>query len=304
VGAVIRATTIAELKVWRRLVGGVVGLVPTMGYLHEGHLSLVRRAREESAAVAATVFVNPSQFAPHEDFTRYPRDLERDAALLAEAGCDILFAPSASEMYPEGCETHVEPGAIAQPLEGERRPGHFRGVATVVVKLLGIVEPHRAYFGEKDAQQLGVNRRVVSDLNVPVEIVGCPTVREADGLAMSSRNSFLEPEQRRAAAVLHRALQKARERIEAGERDAGVLREGMARVIGEEPLARADYLSVADPATFCELDRVDGPALLSLAAFVGQARLIDNLLVAPAPAGVCPSRSPEQLRPRSSGRRS
>lgn len=270
-------TTIAEVRLWRAETTRDVGLVPTMGYLHAGHLSLVERARRDNARVAASVFVNPTQFGPREDLARYPRDLDRDTKLLRDAGCDLLFAPAAEEMYPAGFASTVDPGPVAAPLEGERRPGHFRGVATVVLKLFGIVRPTRAYFGAKDAQQLAVIRRVTADLDVPVEVVGCPTVREADGLAMSSRNSYLDPQQRRAAPVLQRALTAARAAVSGGERDAERLRGLMREVIAAEPLARLDYVSVADPATFRELTRVEGPALALLAVHIGNARLIDNV---------------------------
>jgi pantoate--beta-alanine ligase len=273
---------LADLRAWRAGLTGSVGLVPTMGYLHAGHVSLVERARRENEHVVTSLFVNPTQFGPQEDLARYPRDLDRDRALLSAAGCDLLFAPTVADMYPHGTETTVDVGSVAQPLEGERRPGHFRGVATVVLKLLHIVQPTRAYFGQKDAQQLGVIRRMVRDLNVPVEIVGCPTVREPDGLALSSRNSYLDPEDRRAAPVLNRALQAARTAWEAGERRADALRDAMARVLAAEPRARVDYVSVADPLTFRELDVLEGPALLSMAVFVGRARLIDNLVLPPA----------------------
>jgi pantoate--beta-alanine ligase len=248
-----------------------------MGYLHAGHISLVERARRENARVAATLFVNPTQFGPREDLARYPRDLERDQALLSAAGCDLLFAPSVEEMYPAGFASSLDVGKVAAPLEGERRPGHFRGVATVVLKLLGIVQPSRAYFGEKDAQQLAVIRRAVADLDVPVEVVGCPTVREPDGLAMSSRNVYLDPDQRRAAPVLFRALTAARTAFAAGERDAEALRQVMQRVLGAEPLAQVDYVSVSDPGTFEELQVVEAAALALLAVRVGPARLIDNM---------------------------
>jgi pantoate--beta-alanine ligase len=270
-------TSIAEVRRWRGERGGDVGLVPTMGYLHAGHVSLVERARRENARVAASVFVNPTQFGPHEDLARYPRDLARDQELLAGAGCDLLFAPEPAEMYPQGFATVVDAGPVSSPLEGERRPGHFRGVATVVLKLFGIFTPTRAYFGEKDAQQLAVIRRATADLDLPVEVVGCPTVREADGLALSSRNSYLDAEHRRAAPVLHRALTAAREAVRRGQRDAHALRELMRGIIESEPLARLDYAAIADPATFAELARVDGPALGLLAVKVGPARLIDNL---------------------------
>jgi pantoate--beta-alanine ligase len=272
--------SIAEVRAWRRD-AGAVGFVPTMGFLHAGHVSLVERARRENDGVAASIFVNPTQFGPREDFAAYPRDFARDAALLQAAGCDIVFAPEVAEMYPAGAGTVVDAGPVSGPLEGERRPGHFRGVATVVLKLLNVVQPTRAYFGQKDAQQLGVIRRVVRDLDVPVEIVGCPTLREPDGLAMSSRNTYLDADQRRAAPVLFRALQAATAAWEAGERDAEALRRRMSEVLGAEPLARPDYVSVADPTTFAELDRVDGAALLSMAVFVGRARLIDNVVLEP-----------------------
>jgi pantoate--beta-alanine ligase len=274
----ISISTIAEVRAWRRSVGRV-GLVPTMGALHPGHASLVERARRESDAVAASVFVNPTQFGPGEDLERYPRDPDADHRLLERAGCDVVFTPTVAEIYPSGFETMVDAGAVARPLEGERRPGHFRGVATVVLKLLGIVQPDRAYFGQKDAQQLAVIWRMVRDLDVPVAVVACPTVREHDGLAMSSRNRYLGPEDRQAATVLYRALCAARDCWDAGERRADELRGAMRRVLDAEPRARTDYVSVAEPATFQELDVVEGQALLSIAAFVGPARLIDNLLV-------------------------
>ncbi len=269
--------TIADARAWRHGLGGRVGLVPTMGALHAGHLSLLARARAECDHVAASVFVNPTQFGPYEDLSRYPRDLARDQALLEEGGCDLLFAPGPGEMYPEGFETWVVPGEVAAPLEGERRPGHFRGVATVVLKLLHIALPHRAYFGRKDAQQLAVIRRMVRDLDVPVEVVDCDTVREPDGLALSSRNAYLGPEERRAAPVVYRALRAARDAFRAGERSAEALRETMRRALEAEPLASADYVSVADARSLRELVQVDGPAVASLAVFFGRTRLIDNL---------------------------
>ncbi len=274
--------SIAAVREWRRRLGGRVGLVPTMGALHEGHLSLVRRARAECDHVAASLFVNPTQFGPREDLARYPRDLPRDRRLLEATGCDLLFAPTPAEMYPDGFDTRVEPGAVAAPLEGERRPGHFSGVATVVLKLFHIFEPTRAYFGRKDAQQLAVIRKVVADLDVNVEVVPCDTVREPDGLAMSSRNAYLSPEERAAAPVLHRALLAARKRFEEGERDAETLRETMLEVLAKEPLARTDYVSVADPLTLRELERVATGALASLAVRFGSTRLIDNLSLGPS----------------------
>jgi len=271
--------TIAEARAVRRALPGTWGFVPTMGYLHEGHLSLVRRARAENDRVAVSVFVNPTQFGPHEDYARYPRDLERDLRLLEPLGVDLVFVPSVEEMYPPGFQTWVIVEEVSRPLEGASRPGHFRGVATVVAKLFNILRPDRAYFGQKDAQQTVVIRRMVQDLNIPVEIMICPTVREPDGLAMSSRNTYLNPEERRAATVLFRALQAAKARYEAGERDAERLREAMREVIRAEPLARIDYVSVAHPETLQELERVEGPALLSLAVYIGTTRLIDNLML-------------------------
>lgn len=271
------------MRAWRSGLAGEVGLVPTMGFLHEGHLSLVQRARRENAHVAVSLFVNPTQFGPHEDLARYPRDLDRDRALLQAAGCDLLFVPTADEMYPAGAQTAVDVGRVAEPLEGERRPGHFRGVATVVLKLLNIVQPARAYFGAKDAQQLAVIRTLVRDLDVPVGIVGCPTVREADGLAKSSRNAYLDPDDRRAAPVLYRALSTARDAWERGERSPAILRALMTSVLAAEPRAHVDYASAADPSTFAELtEPTNGPVLLSMAVKVGRARLIDNVLL---PAG-------------------
>jgi pantoate--beta-alanine ligase len=272
---------IAEVREWRTAGEGPLGLVPTMGYLHEGHVSLVRRARRENARVATTIFVNPTQFGPGEDLGRYPRDLERDRQLLEAAGCDLVFAPAVEEIYPPGADTFVLPGRVAAPLEGERRPGHFRGVATVVLKLLNIVQPDRAYFGEKDAQQLAVIRALVRDLDHPTTVVGCPTVRESDGLAMSSRNSYLTPQERAATPALYRALSSARALWQRGERSGEALRAEVRRVLATEPLLRVDYVSAADPTTFQELVDADGPALLSLAVFCGRARLIDNVRLEP-----------------------
>jgi pantoate--beta-alanine ligase len=272
-------TSIRDVREWRRAGRGSVGLVPTMGYLHAGHLSLVEAARRENDNMAASLFVNPTQFAPTEDLSRYPRDLARDTQLLESGGCDLLFAPPPDEMYRPGFETAIDVGSVAATLEGARRPGHFRGVATVVMKLFGIFGPDRAYFGQKDAQQLAVVRKMVRDLDVPVEIRACPTVREADGLAMSSRNVYLAAEERRAAPALYRALVAARDRWAAGERDAEALRRAMRGVLADVPAIRVDYVSVADPETCRELDIVSGSALLSLAAYLGQARLIDNVVV-------------------------
>jgi pantoate--beta-alanine ligase len=270
-------TAISAVREWRRLGAAPLGLVPTMGYLHAGHLSLLDRARRENGRVAASLFVNPAQFGPQEDLARYPRDLPRDQRLLEEAGCDVLFAPSVEEMYPPGFATTVDVGPIAAPLEGARRPGHFRAVATVVLKLLHIFQPARAYFGEKDAQQLAVIRRLVRDLDLPVLVCGCPIVREPDGLALSSRNTYLSAEERRAAPVLYRALCAARDRWTAGERDAEALRRVMADILAREPRARVDYVSVADPDTLQERDDARSPLLISMAVFFGPTRLLDNL---------------------------
>jgi pantoate--beta-alanine ligase len=258
-----------------------IGLVPTMGYLHEGHLSLVRRAKAECGAAAVSIFVNPTQFNRPDDLAAYPRDLDRDLALLAEAGADLVFIPSVETIYPRGFDAKVVIGGVSEGLEGGARPGHFEGVATVVLKLLNIIQPTRAYFGQKDAQQAAVIQKLVHDLDVPCEIAIAPTVREADGLAMSSRNVRLSPEQRAAAPVLYRALQAGAALIGSGEGDAGRVRSAVRALIEAEPLARIDYVSVADAATLKDLDRIDGPALLSLAVFFGDVRLIDNLEVEP-----------------------
>jgi pantoate--beta-alanine ligase len=271
--------TIAELRQARRRAAGAVGLVPTMGYLHAGHLALADRARAENDLAVASVFVNPTQFGPHEDFARYPRALARDLELLDGAGVDLVFAPEVAEMYSPGFATYVETGAITDVLEGASRPGHFRGVTTVVAKLFHIVQPDRAYFGQKDAQQVRVIRKMVADLDFPLEIVVCPTVREPDGLALSSRNSYLTPDQRAAAPVLHRALQAVSARYAAGERDGEALRATLRAVLAAEPLASVDYVSVADPDTLRELDTVATGALASLAVRFGSTRLIDNLIL-------------------------
>jgi pantoate--beta-alanine ligase len=258
-----------------------IGLVPTMGFLHEGHLSLVRRAKAECGTVAVSIFVNPTQFNRTDDLEKYPRDLDRDLSLLAEAGADLVFSPSAEEMYPAGFDAAVQIGGVTEGLEGAARPGHFVGVATVVLKLLNIAQPTRAYFGQKDAQQAAVIRKMVRDLDVPVEIAVAATVREADGLAMSSRNVRLSPEARAAAPVLHRALLAGEALIKAGEKDAKTVRAAICAPIKAEPLAKIDYVSAADADTLKELDAVTGPALLSLAVFFGDVRLIDNLRVDP-----------------------
>ena len=273
------AATVGELRALRRDMTGAVGLVPTMGFLHEGHLSLVKASRERDGHVVVSIFVNPTQFGPNEDFERYPRDEERDLALLESEGVDVVFLPSVEEMYPEGASTFVTVEGITDVLEGARRPGHFRGVTTVVAKLFHIVQPHRAYFALKDAQQLAVIGKMVRDLRMDVEIVPMPTVREPDGLAMSSRNIFLTPPQREAALVLQKALLRAGELFVAGERGGKRLREAMRDVIAQEPLAQVDYVSVADAETLRELDNIEGPALASLAVSIGKTRLIDNVML-------------------------
>jgi len=271
--------TLTDLRSARLSYGGRVGLVPTMGYLHEGHLSLVRRAREECDHVAVSIFVNPTQFGPREDLTKYPRDLDRDLSLLEPLGVDLVWMPTAETMYPPGYQTWVEVEGITQPLEGSMRPGHFRGVTTVVAKLFNAVQPHKAYFGQKDAQQAAVIRQMTRDLNFSLEIVVCPIVREPDGLAMSSRNVYLDSEQRKAATVLSRSLRAAQQAYENGERDAEKLRGKMKEVLAGEPLADVQYVSCADYNTLEELDAVTGKALLSMAVFMGKTRLIDNLIL-------------------------
>ena len=253
-----------------------VGLVPTMGWLHEGHRSLMERARAESSTVVVSIFVNPRQFGETTDFTLYPRNEARDLAMCEAAGVDLVFAPSVDEVYPPGFDTVVSVGAIATPLEGAARPGHFDGVATVVAILFALVGAERAYFGTKDAQQVRVIRRMALDLALPTEVVPCPTVREPDGLAMSSRNARLTPKNRAAAPVVRRALLAARAAWAGGERSAEALRATMRSVLAGEPLADVEYVSVADDGTLAELDHVDGPALLSLAVRFDGVRLIDN----------------------------
>jgi pantoate--beta-alanine ligase len=256
-----------------------IGLVPTMGYLHAGHLSLVARAKAECRTVGVSIFVNPAQFGPQEDLARYPRDLERDLRLLAPLQPDVIWTPTAEEMYPHGYQTYIDVEEVTNPLEGAIRPGHFRGVATIVAKLFNAVTPQKAYFGQKDAQQVAVIRRMARDLNFPLDIVICPTVRELDGLAMSSRNSYLSPEERRAAPVLQRALTAAQSAYDFGEHDAERLRIVMRATLSAEPLAQAEYVSVADPETLAELDGVGQDALVSLAVRIGKTRLIDNFML-------------------------
>jgi pantoate--beta-alanine ligase len=272
-------SSLSDLRAARLSLQGKVGLVPTMGYLHEGHLSLIRQAKAECDHVLVSIFVNPTQFGPNEDLSKYPRDLERDLGLLSSLEVTLVWTPSAEEMYPTGYQTWVEVEALTHPLEGAMRPGHFKGVTTVVAKLFNAVQPHKAYFGQKDAQQHTVIRQMVRDLNFPLEVVICPIVREADGLAMSSRNKYLEGADRQSATVLFRALSAAKELYEGGERSAEVLREKMKAVIGSEPLARMQYVSCADFDTLQELETIKGRALLSMAVLFGKTRLIDNFVL-------------------------
>ena len=272
--------SISELRQARRLLAGPVGFVPTMGYLHDGHLSLVRAARQACASVVVSIFVNPTQFSPNEDLAAYPRDLARDLDLLEQTGVDLVWTPDEEIMYPPGFQTWVSVEEVSRPLEGAMRTGHFRGVATVVAKLFNAVQPDRAYFGQKDAQQVAVIRQMVKDLNFPLELVVCPTQRETDGLAMSSRNAYLNPAERQAATVLFLALSAARAAYQAGERQASRLRQVMTETINAEPLARLQYVSCADYASLQEIEgAVRDRALLSMAVFVGKTRLIDNVIL-------------------------
>ncbi len=270
---------IADMRRLRQKLAMPVGFVPTMGYLHQGHLSLVRRARAETSSVVVSIFVNPAQFGPGEGLNSYPRDIERDLALLKKEGADVVFMPSVAEMYPERFDSWVGVGKVAERLEGACRPGHFRGVTTVCAKLFDIVQPTRAYFGQKDAQQAVVIKRMVADLNMNLEVVALPTVREPDGLAMSSRNTRLNPEQREAALVLHQSLTLAQQFWSQGERDAERIREEMRALIQKQPLASIDYVSVAHAQTLDELKKVKPPALVSLAVKIGRTRLIDNIVL-------------------------
>jgi pantoate--beta-alanine ligase len=277
---VTTVSTIAEVRAHldpRRAAGATVGFVPTMGYLHDGHASLMRAARAAHDIVVTSIFVNPLQFAADEDLDSYPRDLTGDTALAEASGCDLLFAPTTAEMYPQPVLTNVSVRDVSAPLEGRARPTHFDGVATVVAKLFSIVGPCSAYFGEKDFQQLAVVRRMASDLSLPVEVVGCPTVREPDGLAMSSRNAYLSAEERAAAPVVHRALQAGVAAIGRGVRDPAAVRAEMAALLAAEPLAQLDYAEVVDAATFEVPDPLRGTLRLLVAARFGGARLIDNV---------------------------
>jgi len=271
--------TVSEMKSFRKTLPEPVGLVPTMGYLHAGHISLVRQAKKDNSSVVVSVFVNPTQFGPGEDFEKYPRDLEGDAELLKEEGVDAVFAPEAIEMYPADFSSRVEVTGITQKLEGNCRPGHFRGVTTVVNKLFNIVRPDKAYFGQKDAQQAVVINKMVKDLDMNLDVVTCPTIREEDGLAMSSRNVYLSYEDRQAATVLYRSLMLTKDLYEHGERNAETIRKEIVRLIKTEELARIDYVSVADPVTLDELDEITGKALVSMAVKFGKTRLIDNVVL-------------------------
>lgn len=271
--------TIADMKKLRRECVGSVGLVPTMGYLHDGHLELARRAKSENPVAVATIFVNPTQFGPAEDFKSYPRDLDRDLALLEKVRTDIVFVPADGEMYPGGYDTWVEVRGITSKLEGRSRPTHFQGVTTVCNKLFNIIQPDRAYFGQKDAQQAIVIQRMGSDLNMNLEIVVCPTVREKDGLAMSSRNTYLTAEERPSAVVLYKSLCLARDMYEKGELDAAVIKKAMNDLISAVPAAKIDYISIADTGTLDEVDIIRGRTLVSLAVRLGKPRLIDNIIL-------------------------
>lgn len=272
-------TALRELRTNKN--GGTVGLVPTMGALHAGHRSLIEAARVRCDIVVASIFVNPTQFGPNEDFSRYPRTLEADCQMLEAEGVDIVFTPTADSMYPKGASTLIEVAGVSERLDGASRPGHFRGVATVVAKLFHIVQPEFAFFGQKDAAQIAVLRQMVRDLDVPVELTVCPTVREPDGLAMSSRNRYLSPEERTQALVLSRALQAAQNAAEQGELRAEALSRAMAKCLQQQPAVRVDYIAVVDPDTLLPLEDVRSGALLAIAAFVGNTRLIDNVLLPP-----------------------
>lgn len=267
----------AIVKDWQKK-GLSVGFVPTMGYLHEGHQSLIARAASENDCVVVSIFVNPMQFGPSEDLTTYPRDLERDAALCKENGATLIFDPEATEMYFPDFSTYVDMDGLTEGLCGRSRPVHFRGVCTVVTKLFNIVQPDRAYFGQKDAQQLAVIKQMVRDLNMAVEIVGCPIIREADGLAKSSRNSYLTAEERKAALVLSHASSKGQKLLGQGERNASTIIEEMTAVIQSEPLAKIDYIELVDAHSLKKVEQIEGPILVALAVYIGKTRLIDNFM--------------------------
>jgi len=276
---IITVQSVPDLQVERNQLKEPVGLVPTMGFLHEGHLSLVRQARQQCASVVVSIFVNPTQFAPQEDLSSYPRDLARDLLLLQETGADLVWNPSAEDLYPQGYQTWVELEELVKPLEGAMRPGHFRGVATVVAKLFNAVQPNKAFFGQKDAQQAAVIKQMTRDLNFPIEVVTCPIVRADDGLALSSRNIFLDQYERKAATILNRSLQAARKAYDHGEKDANILRGIVTDMVAAESLARLQYVSCADLDTLEELESLSGKSLLSMAVYFGRTRLIDNTIL-------------------------
>lgn len=259
--------------------GKTIGFVPTMGFLHEGHVSLLEEARRQTGYVVLSIFVNPAQFGKEEDFTEYPRDLEGDAKKAEQAGCNLIFYPREINMYPKGYSTYVEVEGITGKLCGASRPGHFRGVATVVTKLFNLVEPHKAFFGQKDAQQALVIKRMVDDLNMDLEVIVCPTVREVDGLAMSSRNSYLDPEERKAAAVLYRSLCSARDAVASGEREPQAVRDKIASMIKQEPLVEIEYIELVNDRNLDVISRLEGTVLIALAVKIGHTRLIDNLML-------------------------
>jgi pantoate--beta-alanine ligase len=273
------ARSIEELREIRKQLSSPLGFVPTMGYLHEGHLSLVRQARFDCASVAVSIFVNPTQFGPHEDLETYPRDTPKDVKMLESEGVNLVWLPDDEIIYPPDFQTWVNVEKVSLPLEGAMRPGHFKGVATIVAKLFNCVQPDRAYFGQKDAQQTLVVRRMTQDLNFPIEIIVCPTIREPDGLAMSSRNEYLTPVERESATVLYRSLCAAKQAFEKSEREAAELRKIMSEVINRDPLANLQYISCADPESLEELHGTVNHALLSLAVYIGKTRLIDNMII-------------------------
>ncbi|HVN56396.1 MAG TPA: pantoate--beta-alanine ligase [Anaerolineaceae bacterium] len=268
-----------DLQASRAALAEPVGLVPTMGFLHEGHLSLVRAAREQCASVVVSIFVNPTQFGPNEDLAAYPRDLPRDFALLEKEGVDLVWAPTPEVMYPAGYQTWVTVKELTGHLEGALRPGHFQGVTTVVAKLFNATRPHKAFFGQKDAQQVAVIRQMTRDLSYPIAIQVCPIVREADGLAMSSRNIYLNPQERKAAVVLFRSLTTASQLYEQGQREVAPIKAAMEEIFHQEPLARVQYISFADAQTLAEVTELDRPSLVSMAVYVGKTRLIDNQIL-------------------------
>jgi pantoate--beta-alanine ligase len=271
--------TIPDMTYLRSNLKELVGFVPTMGYLHEGHLSLVRKARADNKTVIVSIYVNPTQFGPKEDLSKYPRDLDRDLAMLEKEGTDIVFFPSDKEMYPAGYDTWFTVDNLTKPLEGDSRPTHFRGVTTIVTKLFNIVRPASAYFGQKDAQQALVIKKMAADLNMNLKVVVCPTVRESDGLAMSSRNVYLNTEQRKAAPVLYKSLLLAKDMFAIGERNAAAILEQMINLIQKEPLAKIEYISISDPETLAELKTIQKSALVSMAVRFGNTRLIDNIIL-------------------------